>query len=764
MSLPSDLATLDPETLEAPESRVVSISGVRSRIAELRKGDSLRSRNRAEIQGLIDGQKPYDQEKMDEAGRGDDANINLREAEGKVGTATTPYYELDFGVPRAVNIEFYLKGASKQKNFELGTKLATRYSETLWGWPGYKIQRQFSHYQMVVFGRGPIMWDGKVGWHHKAKKDDAVWVADDAGCDLSELPEMAIPGSFNPVELWKLIQKSKGNSKNKDERDSSGWDVEMAKQAIIAAAPDTMRAGYEDHWTQYEASLRRGDVQWNNKTAKIKYTDYLVKEFTGKITHCIVLDDTPGRDDSDEDDFLFKKVGRFNSFAEIINPFFFDAGPQAEWYGVKGLGPKIFDSCDLSNRTWCTILNGATTSCGIPMQAANAQAMQKIFETPITRAGGITFIPPDWNVQQINMRGAFDGPLNVVRGINNILESNTGQYQAPPDITPQPTLGQEELQVSKQSTLTRGAYDRYYHFLDEMHKETLRRMLDKKITKGDLGGEEAIEMRRKLVEEDGFPEESLVMDNICSIKAMRNVGYGSPQMQQVIGNQLKELLPTMDEEGRRNVLRFIGINLLGSNVDMAWKPFEEMGVPNDQEAWATFENNILRFPQAQLDVTPAQNPAIHFMTHVKDQLLHAKQVQSGQGDPKALLQHFDNAGPHNQKHLDVMAGDPTRKVEYEQMVKMQMVLGKMADEIKQAVSQMQAEQQPQQPQVDPKVATGLITGLAKVKADQEVKQAALAGKQAIQWDQHNFKKQIKDAELAHSMMIDNTKAMAGSPQ
>lgn len=702
------LKSLDPVSLEAPTSRVGSIAGVRARISELKHGDIERSLRRATVQALIDGNAPYDGDEMVTAGRGDDANINFREAEGRVAAATTPYYELAFAVPRAADIKLYY-GDNDQKNFEWGEALSNRYSELLWNWPGYKINIQISNYQMAVHGRGPILRDTKRGWHFRAKKDESIHVSDDAPCDLELLPDAEISGHFEPVELWKKIDK--------DAEFIKSWDVEMAKRAIIAAAPETYRTTYGDFWPDYQASLRRGEVGWSNKSCRIYYSDYLVKEFNGKITHVIVLDNKPPES---EDDFLYKKINKFDSFSEILNPFFFDVGPDGLWYSVKGLGPKIFDECDLANRVYCTMLNGAMASCGIPMQAQNAQALAKIRNTPAVRASGFTFFPPDWNALQINMRGNLTDAMAVMQTLRQITNVNTGEYrQRAGEENEVPTLGQAQMNAAEQASLSRGAYDRHYHYLDDMHLENIRRILDPNLNKNDSGGEEALEMLKKLIEEDGVPEEALKFENICTVKSVRNVGYGSPQMQQVVQNQLMSLIGTMDEEGRQNALRYNGAALVPGQVDMFWKKFEDMGVPNDQEAWATFENNILRQPNAQLAVTPAQNPVIHFTTHAKDAVQHLQQIQAGQADPKAVLVHLNNAGPHMQSHLEAMQGDPTREEQLKEFTKVWLTLAKAADQLTKDVEKAEAEQQEAQPQQDPEELQDLLKTLTDAKTKRE---------------------------------------------
>lgn len=719
MSDITDLLTLDKKTLEPPESRVADkekgIMGVRSRIYELKEGDRIRSRRRAFIMALLDGEPPYDSDEMEECGRGDDANINFRRGEGRVAAATAPYYELTFGGPCAIDFDLYYEETPKQKCYEWAQCIARRFTEMLWGWKGYKDNMMMAHYQMVVFGHGPCIWKNKKGWHFLAKRDDSVWVADNARCDLGMLSEMAMPGHFEPVELWNMVKNAPKDS---------GWNVDMAKYAIIAAAPKTFRDTYHHAWSQYEASLRRGDIMWENKAARIYYTDYLVREFDDKITHCIVLETQPDQNDKEnpvKDDFVFKKVGRFGSFHEIICPFHFDVGPDGYWWSVKGLGPKIYDASDLENRFLCTLINGAMASAGAWLQAKNGTATQSIMETPIVRASGVNFIPDTWQMITQPVQSRMDGSLAVMQAIQGIVDSNTGSYNQL-DTPPQPTMGQEEYVIAGRGVLTRTAHDRYYQFADDLVQEIFRRALDKGINNDDDGGEEAKEFRRKLIEEDQVPEEVLDFKNFCNIRAYRVIGLGSPQMQQIISKNLFGMIGTMDEESRQNALRFIGSGMVGyGNVDRFWKKFEDLGIPNDQEAMAQLENNQLRLPGTKLIVSPGMNHAVHLTSHFKYAFAGVQAIQQGAADPQQVITLLDNTGPHTHEHLDKLKGDATRKNEYKLLVKVQAQLGKITDQLKKQVEKIQASGQPGKPQVD----TDQAEGMMKMLGDQKLKEAKL---------------------------------------
>lgn len=752
----NDLNTLSTETLQAPESRIKNVRSVRNRIWEIRQGDLERQIRRTKLQGLIDGNQPYNKDKMAAAGRADDANINFREAEGMIAAATTPYYDLVFEVPKAVNIELYY-GENKQKNVEWANIIAEKYTKTLWNWKGYDIQTQLSQWQMVVHGQGLIMWSSPRGWYFEARKAGTFLVADNAPCDLDKLEEGINQTYFTPTQLFRLIDRK---------NIIKGWNVKKAKWAIINAIPqddkDTLSLG--NSWEAYQVSLRRGDVQWSNKALRIYYTDYFVKEFDSKITHCIVLDRNPNQNenpsnvDDGEDDFLFKQVGRFESFHDIINPFFYDVGPDGAWYSVKGLGPKIFDFCDLSNRFRCTIINGALATCGPIIQAANAQALQKLQQTPIVRSSGVTMVPPDWNKFDVNVRGQLDGPMAVQRELQNTLQSNTGQYrQRVSEENQEPTLGQAQLNAAAQSTLSKGAYNRHYHYDDLKHEQIIKRMLDPKISENDGGGKEAKDFIDECVR-CGVPKEALQFKNFISIRAVRNMGYGSPQMQQIVSGKLAEMLPQMDQVSRNHAQRTIIAPFVGqTEVESFFPDIEKSGVANDQQAFAVLENNALRQIGGEVLVTPYQNPAIHFTEHFKDCIAHVKQLQAGQAQPIEVLIHLEQAGPHMGDHLQAMEGDPTQKDQYEQFKKMWLALAKMTDQLKKQVAQAQAQQQTAQGQPDPKA----VTELMKTVADIHIKDKLADAK--IQRDEKKFNSTQRLKDLAAADKMYRNAAEKGAP-
>lgn len=769
------LTTTDEgKTFEVPDSRIGCAADARNIIAVLQRAEITRSARRAKINGLLNGNRPWNQATLVSKGQGERTNLNLREAEGFVAAAKTPYYDLESEVDRYA--QFTLDyGDEPSREQEWSDKIATRYHYTLDDWGGRELVVQRSQYQMIVHGVGPRVWEDSRDWRSKSRMAGQILVPDDASADVEEWETAAIPRSYLPSELWEKI-------KDESAATTAKWNVPAVKQAIMKAAPEALQTAYGNQWEFYEAEIRKGSAGWNNRSKRIFVTALFQKEFDQKVSHFIVLDSTaqtppdqtPTVSPVDpEIGFLFRKIGRFDCFSQIINPFLYDVGPDGQWHSVKGAGPKIFDFCEVSNRLTCKMIDGAVASSGLILQAKDGNALQ---QTAISHIAGAVVLHPDYKVEQHRLGDNLQSPLLVKRDLKTTMDGNTGQYRRRvSDETPYPTLGQEQMDASQQAVLSKGDVNRYYRSLDKWHKETFRRLLamgeslyqsrkgvaptddyeneEKGLSPSECG---ALKFYRGCVE-DGVPEEVLKFRNFCRIKATRSVGYGSAQMRLMIGDKLMSMLPTMDERGRNAALRMEASALGGQSLaDVLYPRYDTPVLADDQLALATLENNALRMPGGQVIVTPPQDPVIHFQTHVQDVGEHAQEVQAGQGNPMELLVHLHQVGPHTHQHLMTMQGDPTRKSQFDQMMKVWLGMSKMADQLQQQVEEAAkaaaANQQPQAPDPD------LIAKLAKVHGDLEIKRIKTMGDLALKKQKQDATLRMSDAKTAHGIQLDNFEA------
>lgn len=764
---PGGLLTLDDEDDYAvPESRISTTAAVRTRVNAMKREELTRSTRRATIQGLIDGNPPKSAAKLKSLGRGDEINFNTREGEGMADAAKTPYYTLTFRQQRFANITTDY-GDQPQRQIEWSEKISARFHEMLKGWSAHDWNVQLRDWQMCVFGIGVCMWPDADSPFWKALKIGNAIVPLEVDADIDALPEACVPRDISPVDLYKMAVKNEKAAK------AMGWFPDRVKKAIVQNADQTIRNQMGDNWGEaYQASLRRGDVSWNGKEHNIPIVDYLVMEFSGKITHVILLDDggiNNPVDDDDDDSMLFKKVGRFEQFSHVLCPFFFDIG-TGEWHSIKGLGPKIFDFCNASNLTTCDMMTGTRNASKMQFQANDAAALQ---ETHAIDIGAGKVWPPGLTHLQVRLDQNIQGQLAVKHDLQNTIQSNTGQYrQRNSGENQEPTLGQAQLNARNQQSLGDSAVDRHMNTLDKLYKEMVRRSMKwgKKLysrykdrDEPTLPPAEKLVFRfyKYLVEVDKVPEEALDFDYICSVSAVRGLGNGNPVSIDMATQGLIAMRPFMDERGKRNADRTRTAFLVGpNNVDAYFPPFEEADVPDDNVWAATQENNDLRTPKGETVVTPKQDHAIHFKVHFAALAGDFQSLKKGEGDPMEVLMFAHKMGPHMKEHLNEMAGDPTRKEQLEQMEEGWDMLSKLTDQLQQQIEEhiKSQEANPPQPQPDPE----LIAALARVQGELEIKRQKMQGDMQLKAEKQSQQMRLKDLSTAHGAKLKDREQMANT--
>jgi hypothetical protein len=772
------LATLDPVTGERPSSRLGHAGNARQLVNRLKYEDETRMYRHTKIQGLMDGNPPWNGQKLIDIGQGHRANFNLRESEGIVEAAKTPYYDLVFEVASFATIEFGIDGAEPHIAQQWSDIITEEYSDTLAGWDGFDHQIQLQQWQMVVNGVGPLFWPHFIGWHSEGIKSRKVLVPQETKANVDELELCAILHSYRADELEDFISHGGGTY----ESDGEGWNIPLCKQAIIDCSQREMRHTYGiENYDLYQRAIRTGDLFYGiHRSDRIYVASIFVKEFGGKVSHYMITDQNLGHNVSDQPDdladevgYLFKRRNKFESFGNVICPFFFDSGPDGTWHAIKGMGPKIYDFCDISNRTFCQMLDGAVIGSGITLESQDANAIE---ETQIALVGGAAVVSPGYKVVQTRIAESLEGAMAMRRELHGTLQANTGSYRQRTDeggTRAEPTLGQAELVQQQQGMLTKGSTNRYYNNLDKWHRETLRRLMDPAQSEKVPGGKEAMKFKTHCIMR-GIPEAIFDFKLIKRVTATRSIGYGSPQLRDIATRELIGLIPYMDEVSRNHALRARAAALPGigmHSVDAFFPPIEKQGVPNAHASMAVLENNVLRMPGGKALVEPMQNHSIHFDVHMKDAFEHVQgqsqqqapgqNGQNGNGqqppiNPMEVLVHLENAGPHMFKHLEAIKGDPTRKEEIKAKQKALDQLGKVSDQLHQQLTQhlsAQADQQAQAPgPQDP--------AMIKVQGDLAIKEKKLGMDMSLKQRKQEFNEGLADKKTAAGIQRDTAKTKA----
>jgi hypothetical protein len=769
--------TLDPKTLKPPESRLGPAWAIRNRIFEMRKKDGTRSLRRDKIQRWIDGARPLSTTKLEKTGQADRTNFNPREAESMLEAAVAPYYSLIFRNPQYLSLENSY-GTSKQLQTQWSNKIARNAHRMLDEWDEFSYNLKLKLYSMLLFGPGIVMFPDEENWQWQTRKLREFLVPDGIPASTKKLPEACYFREISPVDLYKLVE-------NEEKAKEMGWYPDRVKKAIVKVAGQAITnvagAGiFGDSWSEaYSASLRRGDSCWNTESAQIRLSGYFDKEFSGKISHCIFIDDpvpTSPRDLEDESLMLFKKVEQFESFEQIVHVFFHDVG-TGEWHSVRAQGARIRDLTVANAILFCTMIDGAMKSSVFLLQAQDATSEEV---SQMIEIAGANIIPSGLKLEQNRITDQLEGPMNVRREVQNTLQTTSAQYLARVSgENSEPTLGQAQLNFRNQQSLSESEADNYLKGMDRLFRETLRRALAmgircfKEHHPEDEPPEEyrdevptfpndaeagAYWLVRRCVLEDKIPIEALDWKWICNVRATRGAGGGSPAAVDMSTRELITLLPTMDERSRRNALRERVAFLMGhNNVDEYYPPFDEADLPDDNAALATLENNALRQEDGEVLITPLQDHVIHFTYHFSDCAQDLQALQSGQSkrNPVQVLVHLHNAGVHMRGHLNQIAGDETRKDKFEQMDGALIQLSKMTDQLQQQVMEsLQSQQEPQGPSPE------MVSAVMKTQGELALKKQKQDAEIGMKADKQAATNHIKDVTSAFNMYLKNRESQA----
>ena len=746
------LATLD-EDGDRPTSRIGNAANARSLVERLKYEDEQRMWRYTKIMGLLDGNPPWSSKLLQDLGQGHRANFNLREGEGMVDSAKTPYWNLVFTANQLANISFALEGVESYIVEPWNLIISEEFNDTMTSWIGFDQNMQLSQWQMCVHGIGPMFWPHGYSWQSEATKARKVLVPQETMANVEKLELCVVRHSWRADELEGFIYKAK-----REETDHNGWNVPLVIKAIIdSATRDTRQTYGTEDYDLYQRAIRTGDIFYGiHRSDRIYVSSVFVKEFGGKVSQYTITDQTLGHEketyDKPEDEvgYIYKKKNKFDSFSQVICPFFFDTVPDGTWHAIKGLGPKIFDFCDVSNRTFCQMLDGSVMGSGLILEAQDGASLE---ETQVALIGGATVVQPGYKVAQTRIAESLNGAMSMRRELQNVLQSNTGSYrQRPSEENHEPTLGQAQLNYQQQATLSGSSISRYTVSLNLYYNETLRRLLDPIQSKSIPGGEAAMQFKRNCIAR-GIPEEILTFKNIGKVRAVPSIGHGSPQMMDIASQKLGQLVPLMDERGKNHALRTITMAIPGvgaSMVDSFFPPFEKKGIPNSQTALAALENNALRQQKGQAVVEPQQNHPIHFDEHMKDAVNH---LHDPTAHPVEQLIHLSNAIPHMEQHVQGMAGDPTMEKRTKMNQKALNDLTRQKDKIQQNVQEsVRAAQQNgngQQQQPDPDTL--------KVAGDLKLKAAKQQGEMALKVRKQAVEEKLKDQKTAAEIRRGNAR-------
>lgn len=749
--LPSQLRTSLPlDTIKngkPPQSRIESACDARTIACELVRASQDRSRFNAKIKGMIDGNPPYSADKLRSNGQAWRTNINFMEGKAALSAALAPYYDLFSGSPRYANVQCGY-GSNTDREY-YSRVISEEFDYLLKSYDGFDFNIQSMLHDMLCYGKGFLMWNDKTDCRFNHVGQHRIFVPDGTDACGPNLEVLVVRQSFQVHKLWGFI-------KNKESAKKLGWDVSFTAEAIGRVFPVTSGAQSQTYDYDYlQQRLKDRDITEGVRSATVQAAHIYVKEFDGKITHCIVLEDDvsdDGNGNKKEEKYLFKKVGRYDRWAQVVATFFFET-LDGSWNGASGLGRDIYAPMEIKNRMHCSKYDAVFMRSGITLQAKTADSLQK---TALVQVGAFNIIPPNYDVQQATILGDLEGLMAANREMDGMIQANTGIYKPrleQPSGNPR-TAEEVRLQFQAATVLGNSAVNRFYLNLDKLYAEIFRRAANPNQTDDNEGGRMALAFQ-KACEDRGVPRVALL--KIKAVRAMRNVGNGSSLMRKSALQSLMTIYPLLPEDGKKAFVEdAVAAETNQEFVDRYVPRSETSKLPDDQTAMAMIENAMFKVG-APVQWTPTQNNVIHAQVHLQAAAMAAQSLQQG-ANPVDVVSFIDNAGANIAVHLQQISNDPTRKQEFQILNEQFMALAKIADQLKDKIEKDVAAQQQQQAEmmqaqqqaqaIEQGTDPDTVIKAASAKADAQLK--ALKTQSQLEQKQAKFEQDmaIKDARAA----------------
>lgn len=737
------LATIEQDG-RVPETRMKSAQQVQDYVRRLVDNDAQRSQKRTWVNGIVDGNPPYRQSKLRAAGRAEAVNFNPGIGRAYMESGSGAFYDLFSEAPGFFGIKTSY-GTDEEKEY-YNSVMREEADRVISNDDVFDYTMQQSQWDMVLHCCGPLLFEDSHCVLPKAFHCGDLKVPEFTKSDTHYWDSCCVLGNYYPPELFDWIRKPEPAA-------ALGWNVEFTRKVIQNAMGLQRQNGIMPDWEFYQDELKTNSLSYSNDENKVcKLAHVFWKEFDGRITHTIVEQDSTTTG-SASIEFLYKKVGRYASWKEVIHPMYYDRGNRGFHHSVTGLGIKMGKMVDFLNKLYCN-LGDKAFSPKILFKPTTTESAQKF---QLAHFGDYAVMPGGFEWAQTGVAGLMNDGLAMTGALSELLQENLAGYrQGPMKQQGNPvTARQVMFDASQQASLSKTTYARYYKQLDLLYTEIVRRMCNLNST-----DKRAQEFQRRC-EERGVPRECF--GRIEKVEAIRVIGQGSSFMRREAIQSIGAISQGLSEEGRNLWLTDFISAQAGQAAAARYNPIKnQKKMASDQEAEAVQWVAAIRTGTSPVP-TSSQNPVIYATIWLQAAAQEFASLQQG-GNPVQVLQFAETAGPAIAAQLARFAHDPSRAKIAEELQRQFSILAQQTDQLKQMLQQQQEQQRTQQQRTqramtDEQIAQAKLQSdiqLKTVKTGAQLRQSAEKHRQRMLQEEQNLV--LNDAKTASEISLSRLKA------
>lgn len=652
-----------------------------SREKEIHKPDAIR---RARIKGMINGNPPYDQYRLEELGLGYMINVNFQEMRAILDAKAAAHYELFFEVPTLIELKQIFGKDPNDMVADYGQIIAEEFTKMCFDWSGFLPFMDKTRRESDAFGLGVGGFRDKFDWRPRAFNSGSFLTTKHAEMDIEKVPYAFLRDPTQVGEIFRMALD------NPEVASKDGWNIKQVRRLMKkvfskqATGDDTTDKYQTSMWESIEQQIRNNDfIEYER--VQFEYIDLchlLVREIDdGKISHYIF-------DEGAEqgDDFLFVADRTYDNMSQALWWLPYNNG-DGYLHSVRGLASMVEHHCDLSNRYLGRVFDAGFTSSSLLLQPNGPVDMSQL---QLIRMGVITIIPHQVKAIQSSFQPNV-GQLIQLRDLSSsIMRNNTGIYRQNPELMAeqqsQKTAYQVSQEVAREARAEKSniAYD--YDQVEKLYREMFRRVTNRDYLESSIdrpGLKEAQKFVLRCVNR-GVPYELLTTPDAFDVYATRAMGLGSWGVKLDLSNQVLNMQGMLDEQGRINAIRnWLAVRVGYRNVDQ-YKPLQNRdSIPSNETSIATLENNDMLEGSA-VPVGADQGHVIHINTHIQPALGLIRTFQDTQGQGvrvEKTIPYLQQLLPHVQSHIQYLSVDPTRADYIKQVMEVLKMLSDFAQQL-----------------------------------------------------------------------------------
>lgn len=745
------LATLGPDG-EVPQCRISNANNAWQIANNLSLANVGRENKRIRIYKAYKRFPPTGYSKIAEKKLPFSSDVNWGQLEFIVNNQKSSYY--DVITERQACATIKTKFGNEKERLVNSENITLAFDQAIREWPGYLYNKEQDLEEMLLYGKGVGMWDSPVGWMPKHVFLSDLLFPDDIKVDFSNLEEFVRRVRLTPYELFTKI-KDRGTAED------AGWNVDAAIDAIRFH-----RAFSEHNKTRedFYRTISESGFNWSlSVNQKIDLYEVYWREFDGKISKCIVLQDyqpivsringaVRGPDkieDSvvrEQHGFLMLRIGIFESWDEILY-MLTDSVGSGLFHDIKSQAEAAFVACRQYDFTMNSLVDAVRLNSMLLLEGQGPDATKMLKQMEWLP---MSIMPDGAKFAQNRLQLPVAESMQFMQFYMGDLYRGMGQYRinAPTQGGKQRTKGEAELDAAESAKLS-GTQIRRFNECETLYfRELYRRFVSS--TRSD-DGYEYVKKFYDILEELGTPREAAQMKHIDSIRSNLINGAGSPSYKLITAEKLVQLTSiTPANEGQENAVKD-AIAALAGRDNVARYRETKISKIDDTARIIGFENagmtdvfvNPINFPVLPTD-PHMEHVAGHYQDLAAQIQVNMQAIQSGQPDINELakaVRSIQYKGGHIMAHVEFIAKDQSKKDFLKQFLQQMQELGKVSDEISNVYMEMAQSQQ----------------GAPKTKEDLELQ--FLAAKYGIEVD---TKQKLADialgkASLSHAQRTEQRK-------